>query len=59
MFGLIKKIFIKLLTNLVKDLIIQNMYPYVIKNSKLNLLLLVYILMNTIKNYTAIHLQLI
>ena len=59
MFGLIKKIFIKLLTNLVKDLIIQNMYPYEIKNSKLNLLLLVYILMNTIKNYTAIHLQLI
>ena len=39
-------------------LTIQNVYHFVIKNSKFSLLLLIYILMNTVKNYTAIHLQL-
>ena len=38
--------------------IIQDVYPEVIKNAKFSLLLLIYILMNTIKNYTTIHLQL-
>ena len=36
-------------------LVIQNIYPQVIKNVRFNLLLLIYILMDTFKNYTTIH----
>ena len=60
MFGLIKKMFIGLLTSLVvMPLTTQKVYYKVIKNMRFNLLLLNYILMNTAKNFTTIHLQLI
>ena len=36
-------------------LVIQNIYPQLIKNVRLNLLLLIYILMDTFKNYTNIN----
>ena len=36
------------------DLTIQNVYCGIIKNEKFNLPLLIYILMNTIKNFTTI-----
>ena len=39
-------------------LAIRKVYPYVITNVRLNLLLLSYILMVTVKNYTTFHLQL-
>ena len=39
-------------------LAIQNVYPEVIKNVKFNLFLLIYIPMNTIDNYSTIHLEL-
>ena len=39
-------------------LAIQNVYPEVIKNVKFNLFLLIYIPMNTINNYSTIHLEL-
>ena len=59
MFGLIKKMFIGLLTSLVvMPLATQKVYYEVIKNMRFNLLLLNYILMNTAKNFTTIHLQL-
>ena len=59
MFGLIKKMFIGLLTSLVvMPLATQKVYYKVIKNMRFNLLLFNYILMNTAKNFTAIHLQL-
>ena len=50
MFGLIKKYWI---------INIQNVYCYVIKNLRLNLLLLIHMLINTLKDYITIHLQLI
>ena len=57
MFRLIKKIFIGLLTgiesanNQTKCMLLSN------KKCEFNLLLLIYILMNTVKNFTTIHLQ--
>ena len=53
MFGLIKKIFIGLLTGLVTKCVS-------LRNQKFmfNLLFLIYILMNTVKNFITIHLQL-
>ena len=39
-------------------LAIQNVYPEVIKNVKFNIFLLIYIPMNTINNYSTIHLEL-
>ena len=50
MFGLIKKYWI---------INIQNVYCYVVKNLRLNLLLLIHMLINTLKDYITIHLQLI
>ena len=58
MFGLIKKLFIGLLTGLVngsnhrKCVLLSN------QNARLNLPLLIYILINIVKNFTAINLQL-
>ena len=40
-------------------LIIQNLNPKVIKNARFKLPLLIYILINTVKNYFTIYLQLI
>ena len=40
-------------------LIIQNMNPKVIKNARFKLPLLIYILINTVKNYFTIYLRLI
>ena len=57
MFGLIKKIFIGLLTgiqsanNQTKCMLLSN------QKCEFNLLLLIYILINTVKNFTTIHLQ--
>ena len=68
MFGLIKKNVyqIKKLGHLLIHLIIllihlitQIVHPQVIKNAIFNLLLLIYILMNRVKNYATIHLRLI
>ena len=56
-FGLIKRVFIELITYL-EHLIIQNAYCSAIKNVRFNLLLVIYILVNTVMNYTFIHLQL-
>ena len=59
MFGIIKKMFIVLLSSIVnaskhtKFLSLSDQ-----KNVKSNLLLLSYILINTIKNYSTIHLPL-
>ena len=39
-------------------LAIQNVHPQVMKNARFNLLLLIYILINTINNFTAIRLRL-
>ena len=38
--------------------VIQNVYPQVIKHERFNLLLLIYILMNALKDYVPIHLGL-
>ena len=59
MFGLIKDIFIGLLIGLVNGYNQKNMHPSQIKNVQLNLLLLIYILMNKLKDYLTIHLRLI
>ena len=40
-------------------LIIQNLNPKVIKNARFKLPLLIYILINTVKNYFTIYLRLI
>ena len=59
MFGIINKMLIVLLTSLfnasshTKCLSLSNK-----KNAKFNLFILIYIIMNTIKNYATIHLQL-
>ena len=58
MFSLIEKTFIGLFTGLVNGSNHTNVYGYVIKNVTLNLLLLVYILIDAIKNFINIHLQL-
>ena len=55
MFRFVITIFITWLTSLVNVLAIQYVYPQVIKNAKLNLILLIYMLINTMKNYTTIH----
>ena len=59
-FGFIKKIFIGLLTTIgyFLSLAIRNVYPQVIKNAQLNLLLLSYVSGNRRKDYITIHLQL-
>ena len=57
MFGIIKEIVIKLLTDIV-PLMIQNVCREVIKNLHLNLLLLIHNLMNILKDYLTIHLHL-
>ena len=50
MFGIIKKCFFVFLTNIVNaSTAIQNLHPEVIKNGTLKLLLLNYILIDTIK----------
>ena len=54
-----KKCLLYYLVARLMPLAIKNMYLYTIKNSRFNLLLLFYILMNTDKNYTSIRLQLI
>ena len=40
-------------------LIMQNEYPKVTRNARLNLLLLIYILINTLNDYATIQLRLI
>ena len=40
-------------------LAIQNVYPEVIRNTQLNLLFIIYIVMNTLMDYITIHLKLI
>ena len=57
MFGFIKTIFIGLLTSIVNALC-QNLHSQVINGARLNLLLSIYILMNTVKDYITIHLGL-
>ena len=64
MFGIIKKMFIVLLTSLINTSNIvnaSNHTKYVSlsnENLKFNILLLIYVLMNTVTNYTTIHLWL-
>ena len=50
MFARIKKIFIGLLTRIVNGTNHKNVYSWVIRNVWFNLLLLIHILMNTIKD---------
>ena len=57
MFGFIKTIFIGLLTSIV-NASCQNLHSQVINGARLNLLLSIYILMNTVKDYITIHLGL-
>ena len=58
MFGLIKKIFIGLLTGLVNESNHTNYLSLINQNVCFNPLLLIYILMNIVKNFTTIHLRL-
>ena len=58
MFGLIKKMFIVLLSNIVNGSIIQSACHWAIKNVWFHLPLLIYILMNTVKNFSTIDLRL-
>ena len=58
MFGLIKKIFIGLLAGLVNGPNDTKLLCKLIKNARFNLPLLIYILMNTVKNFTTIHFRL-
>ena len=58
MFGLIKKIFVGLLSSKVNASNHINCVSLSNQNVKLNLLLLIYILINTVKNVTTIHFQL-
>ena len=51
MFDLIKKLFIRLLASVVLNIASHT-------NAGFNLLLLIYVLMNKVKNYTTIYLQL-
>ena len=51
--------FIRLISGLDNASIIQNVYPQVIKNARFNLLILICILMNGVKNYTIIHFTLL
>ena len=59
MFGVIKKMFIVLLTSLVNASSDTKYVSLSNQKCKVNLVLLIYILMNTVKNYTTIHYQLI
>ena len=59
MFGVIKKMFIMLLTSLVNASSDTKYVSLSNQKCKVNLVLLIYILMNTVKNYTTIHYQLI
>ena len=64
MFGIIKKMFIVLLTSLINTSNIVNASNHTKcvslsnENLKFNILLLIYVLMNTVTNYTTIHLWL-
>ena len=61
MFGLINKIFIGLLTGLVNESNHKKCVPLSnvrLLNVRFSLLLFIYILMNTVKNFTTIHLRL-
>ena len=58
MFGIIKKIFIVLLTSLINASSHTECVSLSNQNAKLNLILLIYILINTVKNYATIHLRL-
>ena len=55
MFGLLQKLFIELLTDLVMDLMIQSAFR---ENMRFNLPSLSYILINTVKKFTTIYLRL-
>ena len=55
MFRFVITISITWLTSLVNVPAIQYVYPQVIKNAKFNLILLIYMPINTMKNYTTIH----
>ena len=57
MFGFIKTIFIGLLTIIV-NASCRNLHAHVINGARLNLLLLIDILMNTVKDYITIYLAL-
>ena len=56
MFGLILKMFIRFLTDLANAS--NHAKSVSLRNKKFNLLLLIYILINTVKNYTTIYLML-
>ena len=58
MFGLIKKVFIGLLINIVNASNHAKCVSLGNKNAKFNLLLLIYLLVNTVKNFTTIDFQL-
>ena len=58
MFGIIKRMFIVLLASIVNASNHTKCVSLIIKNARFNLLLLIYILMNTVKNFTTIHLRL-
>ena len=58
-FGLIKKIVIELLTGLVNGSNPKKCVSWSNQNAWWNLNLWIYILINTVKNFTTIHLQLI
>ena len=57
MFGSIKKMFIVLLSSIVNASNHTKYVSFVIKNVKFKLPLLIYILMNTAKNFTTIDFQ--
>ena len=58
MFGITKKMFIVLLASVVTNYTHAKCVSLIYQNARLNLLLLIYILTNTINNYTIIHLRL-
>ena len=58
MFGLYKKIFIGLLTGLVNGSNHTKCVSLMNQNVRFNLPLLIHILINTLKNFTTIHLRL-
>ena len=58
MFGIIKKIFIGWITGLVSASNHTNCVSLSNHNVRFNLLLSIYVLMNAVKNFTTIHIQL-
>ena len=56
MFGFIKEIFIRLSTSIVKASNHTKFESYIIRNERLSLLVLIYILMNALKDSVTIHL---